>query len=115
MIDYIKDEFLRYAKEQVPKEACALAVVIKGRLRLWKCENVAKGNDQFRMQSEDWIKAEDAGEIVGLIHSHPDVSNEPSEMEAASPFPGSARDSDSLPVEPVGLVNEIVGFACPQI
>ena len=42
MIDEIKDEFLSYAKEQAPKEACALAVVVKGRLRLWKCENMAK-------------------------------------------------------------------------
>lgn len=116
MIKYIKDEFLSYAKEQAPKEACALAVVVKGRLRLWKCENMAKDNDQFRMQSEDWIKAEDAGEIVGLIHSHPDVSNEPSEADKvvceATNIPWyivSLVDDSWNEIKPTGYVQPLVG------
>jgi proteasome lid subunit RPN8/RPN11 len=71
-----------HAAAEYPRECCGLVVVFKGRERYWPCRNTAaKPGDQFRMHREDWPSAEDAGEIVALVHSHPDDSAKPSDAD----------------------------------
>lgn len=100
MIDKLQLEFTEYAKNHYPREACALAVIVKGKLKLFKCENLSSNNDQFRMSSNDWIKAEELGEIVGLLHSHPDTSSEPSEADRV------ACESTNIPWYILSLVDD---------
>lgn len=65
---------------EYPDEACGLVCVVKGRERYIPCRNVAdKRGDTFQIASGDYAAAEERGEIVAIIHSHPDGSARPSE------------------------------------
>ncbi len=69
------------AVAQYPREACGLVVIVKGRTRYWPCKNIAAGDGHFVIDPHSYATAEDAGEVVGVFHSHPDASPEPSEAD----------------------------------
>lgn len=64
-----------------PKEACGLLLADGTYV---PCLNSAASGQDFRISASEWARAEDQGEVVRVIHSHPDWSTEPSESDRVS-------------------------------
>lgn len=64
----------RHAIAEYPMEACGLVVVTRGRQAFIPCPNTASvAADQFRISAEAWAAAEDSGDVIAVVHSHPDA------------------------------------------
>lgn len=77
------DEVYEHAKEVYPSECCGLAIIYKGKLKYIRCTNLLSG-DIFCIDPVDYIKAEEAGEIVAVCHSHVNGSANPSDPDIIS-------------------------------
>ena len=81
MIKWKKDA-LDHAKECDPSESCGLLVKIKNKNKYWACKNICTNSiDCFVIDPNDWIEAEDSGDLQAIIHSHTQGSTSPSEAD----------------------------------
>ena len=91
-----KEAALVHAKDQDPKESCGLLLNIKGKEKYFPCRNLSMTAFQcFIIDPEDYIKADNTGDIIAVIHSHPVT-------------PPVASQSDKVACEQSGLVWHIV-------
>lgn len=109
---------LEHGKAEFPREACGLVVVVRGKERYWPCRNIspAADQDQFAMDPLDYAAAEEAGEIIGLVHTHVNIPPIPSEADlVACEATGLKWHILSLPTEtwhqfePSGYIAPLVG------
>jgi proteasome lid subunit RPN8/RPN11 len=107
---------LEHARADYPREACGLLVIRKGREVYARCRNIGVGTDQFVIHPEDYAAADIQGEIVGVVHSHPGMSPEPSQADRvaceASGLPWHIvgfPSEDWVRIEPTGFVAPLVG------
>jgi proteasome lid subunit RPN8/RPN11 len=76
------DAIRAHAVADYPREACGLVAVVKGRERYIPCRNLATTpSEHFILSPEDYAHAEEQGELVAVVHSHPDVPARPSEAD----------------------------------
>lgn len=92
-----------HAMAEYPRECCGLVVMAARRESYWPCQNLATGTDHFVMDPEDYAKAEEAGRITAIIHSHPDVPIDPSEADRV------ACEASGLPWFIVGVEKDAAG------
>lgn len=77
--DELKGVVLAAAQECDPAEMCGLLYVAKGRQHFMQCKNIAATPDEhFIIDSTDYQAAEDCGEIIAIVHSHPATPPYPS-------------------------------------
>lgn len=77
IIDTIRD----HAAQDYPREACGVVIIFKGKQRYFPCRNLAEKNEHFVIAPEDYAAAEDAGEVVMVVHSHPNIAALPSQVD----------------------------------
>tara|TARA_A100001515_G_scaffold127848_1_gene113747 strand:+ start:814 stop:1515 length:702 start_codon:yes stop_codon:yes gene_type:complete len=76
---------LIHAKNQEPKEAVGLVLNVRGKLKYYPCNNLAITDHQcFILDPEDYVKADNIGNIVGIFHSHPVNPPTPSQADKVS-------------------------------
>ena len=91
-----KEAALVHAIDQDPKESCGLLLNIKGKEKYFPCRNLSMTAFQcFIIDPEDYIKADNTGDIIAVVHSHPVTPPVPSQ-------------SDKVACEQSGLVWYIV-------
>lgn len=77
---------LQHAEAEYPKECCGL-IVKQGKKKVYiPCVNQANEdaqNDEFVISGEDYAAAEDTGEILAVVHSHPEATTQPSVRDRA--------------------------------
>ena len=67
-----QDDALVHAKDQDPKESVGLLLNVRGKERYFPCQNLAITSHQhFILNPEDYVKADNTGDITAIIHSHP--------------------------------------------
>ncbi len=68
----LHNEIISYSKSKEPQESCGFVVLVGGEKVFIPCENVSEDKENhFEISSEDYINASEKGEIMALVHSHP--------------------------------------------
>lgn len=112
-----------HAAETYPRECCGLVIVVKGRERYTPCTNAAQGTEHFILPAEEYADAEHLGEIIAVVHSHPDAPAAASQADMvsceASGLPwhivrvdlvdGAPTAGELVTIEPSGYVAPLVG------
>jgi proteasome lid subunit RPN8/RPN11 len=107
MLDSNKALAIAHAKDEFPREACGLLVIRKGHEVYAPCRNIAVGTDQFAIHPEDYAAADEQGEIVGVVHSHPNGAPTPSQADRV------ACEASGLPWHIVGIPSEAWASIAP--
>ena len=74
-------ELEKQFKEEYPREACGILSVVQGKRKYFPCTNVAEDDADFIIDSKEYLKLRRTTDIVGIVHSHPDSTSEPSEAD----------------------------------
>ena len=83
MIEEHLDNIFEHFNSEYPKEACGLIGVFKGKTKWFPCRNTADQELSFIIDKEDYLAASLKSDIVAVVHSHPDISEEPSSRDIA--------------------------------
>lgn len=84
MRDKTVKAIFEHAVQCYPQECCGV-IAQKNRVeRYFPCRNLAdKPNDHFHLSPEDYANAEDWGTISAVVHSHPNATTRPSDLDKA--------------------------------
>lgn len=75
------EEIEEHFKSEYPREGCGILSVVKGKKQFFPCTNVAEDNEDFIIDSKEYIKLLRTTDIIGIVHSHPDSTSEPTEAD----------------------------------
>jgi proteasome lid subunit RPN8/RPN11 len=122
-----------HAVRDYPRESCGVIINAGKREKYIPCANTAKrapgnkrpaGEDNFRLSEQDYTAAADLGEIIAVVHSHPDTPARPTEADKEycerSKVPwsivhvsktdaGEVMAGEIYTFEPTGYVTPILG------
>ena len=116
MMDAIQNA-VTHAEREYPKESCGIVIVFKGRERYVPCRNSADDpHNFFVLHQEDYADAEDKGEIVKIVHSHPKSPPKPSQADLVNIEQGSLpwvivnpQTKQYTETKPTGYITPLIG------
>ena len=80
-----KYKALLHAQREDPRESCGLLLNVKGKEKYYPCRNLSITDNQcFIIDPEDYVKADNVGEIIAVVHSHPITPPNPSQADKIS-------------------------------
>ncbi|MDE9448222.1 C40 family peptidase, partial [Xenorhabdus bovienii] len=84
MNDKTLTAIFEHAKQMYPNECCGV-IAQKSRVeKYFPCKNLAPNPaEQFQLDPGDYLAASIWGTITGVIHSHPDATTVPSDLDEA--------------------------------
>ncbi|MEX0445336.1 C40 family peptidase [Xenorhabdus sp. SGI246] len=108
---------MAHAQAAYPNEGCGLVIQQGRRQRYVPCRNTASSPTvQFLIHPADYAAAEDQGAIVAIVHSHPDATTQPSQLDIAqcdlSQLPWvivSWPEGDSRTLMPLAGIKPLIG------
>ncbi|HDA9975299.1 TPA: Mov34/MPN/PAD-1 family protein, partial [Pseudomonas aeruginosa] len=78
-------QILAHAESVYPSEACGVLLKTDSGREYVPCGNLAVSDrENFVMDHRDYAAAEDRGEVIAVIHSHPDKAPTPSMADRVS-------------------------------
>lgn len=77
------DEIRQHASDEFPRECCGLIVAAPAGAVYRRCRNRSIDNGHFILHEEDYAACEDEGEVLAVVHSHPNESANPSMADRA--------------------------------
>lgn len=108
--------FRKHAEDQFPRESCGLVIIEGGKPTYVPCRNIAVGTEHFVLSPEDFGFADDRGDVVAVVHSHPGLPPTPSQADLVSAeghnYPWVIVNwptGEYLTFEPSGYVAPLVG------
>ena len=114
-MDFIED-IKQHFEYEFPREGCGVLAVVKGKKKWFPCTNVAQDDEDFIIDSQEYLKLVRTTDIVGIVHSHPDRPSEPTKVDIdycnALGIPYyifSYPDLDLTVVEPENKVTDLYG------
>lgn len=79
--DRVKADILSHAAREYPRECCGLIIIRRGKQTYKPCRNNSAGEAFFCLDPSDYAEAESQGEIIAVVHSHPDGTPDPSQAD----------------------------------
>jgi proteasome lid subunit RPN8/RPN11 len=84
MLKHILKAVQAHAASEYPRECCGLLVAVGRKQQYVRCINTAnEPSEEFRIAPDEYAAAEDLGEVIGIVHSHPDATSRPSPRDLA--------------------------------
>lgn len=80
----IIDAIMAHAEKEYPRECCGV-ITQKGRvIKYHPCQNLATNpTEHFQLDPAGYKASSEAGTVIGIVHSHPDATTQPSELDKA--------------------------------
>lgn len=95
-----------HAEAEYPNESCGLIVAVGNKEKYIPCKNCApKGTDNFQISPQQRAEAEDIGQILAVVHSHPDWQATPSPADLVM----CEQDPEKLPWVIVSVIDGVAG------
>ena len=86
MTDTWKKFAFAHAKKCEPAECCGMLIKKQDNIIYGPCKNLTTDQPEFSfvIDPNDWAHYEDQGEVVGIVHSHPEFNMDFSPADKAS-------------------------------
>lgn len=116
-ISILKSSIKAHAESSFPHECCGLIIVHKGRLKYIKCTNLLQhGVDAFCISPIEYASAEELGEVVYVVHSHPHTKAIPSNADIVACNTSRIKwliysivDTEFFELNPIEYVEPLIG------
>ena len=81
MITHLLPKIYKHLEKESPREACGLITLNDTEAEWVPIKNISENADNFQMDTKEYIQTALKNKIIGVLHSHIDISAEPSDFD----------------------------------